>query len=69
MTSRAPETIDVPTAGRPEEAIAAATAQRVESGASYRATVAHDTGCPCLAGQALRTCTCEIVRVTWRRVA
>lgn len=69
MTGRALKTVDLHTAGRPAEAIAAAAARRVEPGGQYRATVAHDTDCPCLVGRALSACTCEIVRVTWRRVA
>lgn len=69
MTRRAPEAVDVPTRGRPEEAVAALVAARMAPGGVYSASVMHDAGCACLAGKPLRACGCEVVRVTWRRVA
>jgi hypothetical protein len=62
------ETVEVPTGGRPDEALASAAARWVQPGASYKFTVAHDDGCPCVTGRSLPACTCEIVRLTGRRL-
>ncbi len=62
------ETLNVPTGGQPDVAVSSVTAQLVEAGGAYRASVGHDAGCPCLSGRPLRRCTCEMLRVTWRRL-
>lgn len=55
--------IDVPTAGRPVEAVTNATFG-IKGAAPMHVTVGHDDGCPCTDGQPLAECTCEIVYVT-----
>jgi hypothetical protein len=62
--------VNVATGGRPAEALAAAALQ-LTRGRPYvlRVGVHHDDGCPCLDGQSMRACTCEIVQLEAKRVA
>ena len=57
--------LEVATGGNPVEALARAIAP-LKSNGVYRASVAHDPGCPCLssAGAPMPYCTCEIVEIT-----
>lgn len=61
-------TIEVPTGGDPQRAVAGALVDRgLEIGAVYHLTVAHDEGCPCTERKPLHVCTCEIVRLIFKR--
>lgn len=62
--------LEVATLGDPARVLTAALDRlRVQDGGVYVVTVAHDDGCPCVTGRhPLRACTCEIVRVSRRRV-
>jgi hypothetical protein len=62
------ETVEVPTGGHPDEALATVASRWVEPGASYRFTVAHDDDCPCVTGVPLTYCECEVIRILARRV-
>jgi hypothetical protein len=57
----------VVTGGRPVEAVAQAV-RDLAGGGVYSVAIGHDDGCPCLHGRPLAECSCEVVRLTRRRV-
>ena len=62
--------VEVATQGEPERVLAAVLERlRVGSRGVYAVTIQHDPGCPCVTGkQPLAACSCELVRVSRRRV-
>lgn len=58
--------VEIATGGDPVRALAAALS---DLGALGICHVAHDLGCPCLAGRPLDRCTCEILALTAERRA
>lgn len=60
---------ELPTAGRPQEALAAAALSIADGPFVIELSVAHDEGCPCTSGEAMHACTCEIVFLEGTRVA
>ena len=62
-------TADLPTAGRPAEALAAAARDLVDEPGVIEMSVGHDEGCPCTSGAGMPACTCEIVTLEGKRIA
>ena len=60
--------LEVATGGRPVDALARALQVVSVRGELWRVSVAHDDGCPALAG-GLPACTCELVELIARRAA
>lgn len=61
---------EISTAGRPAEAVAAATRDLADGPYVIEVSVAHDEGCPCTeSGEPMMACTCEIVSLEGTRVA
>jgi hypothetical protein len=62
--------VNVPTGGRPAEALASAALQ-LTRGRPYviAVSVHHDDDCPCLTGRSMHACTCATVELEAKRVA
>jgi hypothetical protein len=63
--------VEIPTGGSPLMALLQARHDLgVGTGAQVvRLTVHHDPGCPCLRGQPMPACTCELIGLKATRVA
>lgn len=60
------EPLSVSTGGHPVEAVSSALIKVVKPGRSYRVTVAHDDGCPAVAGAGLIACTRPVLDLVAR---